>query len=134
MDSKKEIQHVYLVGAKSLGAYGGYETFVYKLTEYHQNTPFLIIGCVYLTLGTFMATSYTVHKDSFGYLFSGSFGAVFNILLNFILIPVIGVYGAALATCISYIRKRIPVWVRGFKKIFSTRRVFHSTGMLSIRG
>ena len=37
MDSKKEIQHVYLVGAKSLGAYGGYETFVYKLTEYHQN-------------------------------------------------------------------------------------------------
>ena len=37
MNSKKEMQHVYLVGAKSLGAYGGYETFVYKLTEYHQN-------------------------------------------------------------------------------------------------
>ena len=37
MQDKKEIQHVYLVGAKSLGAYGGYETFVYKLTEYHQN-------------------------------------------------------------------------------------------------
>lgn len=31
------IQHVFLVGAKSLGAYGGYETFVNKLTEYHQN-------------------------------------------------------------------------------------------------
>ena len=31
------MQHVYLVGAKSLGAYGGYETFVYKLTEYYQN-------------------------------------------------------------------------------------------------
>lgn len=37
MNSKKEVWHVYLVGAKSLGAYGGYETFVYKLTEYHQN-------------------------------------------------------------------------------------------------
>ena len=37
MNSRKEIQHIYLVGAKSLGAYGGYETFVYKLTEYHQN-------------------------------------------------------------------------------------------------
>ena len=37
MNSKIEVQHVYLVGAKSLGAYGGYETFVYKLTEYHQN-------------------------------------------------------------------------------------------------
>lgn len=33
----KEVQHVFLVGAKSLGAYGGYETFVNKLTEYHQN-------------------------------------------------------------------------------------------------
>ena len=30
MNSKKEVQHVYLVGAKSLGAYGGYETFVYR--------------------------------------------------------------------------------------------------------
>ena len=37
MNYRKEIQHIYLVGAKSLGAYGGYETFVYKLTEYHQN-------------------------------------------------------------------------------------------------
>lgn len=31
------MQHVFIVGAKSLGAYGGYETFVYKLTQYHQN-------------------------------------------------------------------------------------------------
>lgn len=32
-----EVQHIFLVGAKSLGAYGGYETFINKLTEYHQN-------------------------------------------------------------------------------------------------
>lgn len=32
-----QVQHVFLVGAKSLGAYGGYETFVNKLTEYHQD-------------------------------------------------------------------------------------------------
>ena len=32
-----EVQHVFLVGAKSLGAYGGYETFINKLTEYHQD-------------------------------------------------------------------------------------------------
>lgn len=34
-----EVQHVFLVGAKSLGTYGGYETFINKLTEYHQNNP-----------------------------------------------------------------------------------------------
>lgn len=31
------MQHVFLIGAKSLGAYGGYETFIDKLTEYHQS-------------------------------------------------------------------------------------------------
>lgn len=31
------MQHVFLIGAKSLGTYGGYETFISKLTEYHQN-------------------------------------------------------------------------------------------------
>lgn len=35
----KNVQHVFLIGAKSLGAYGGYETFINKLTEYHQNDP-----------------------------------------------------------------------------------------------
>lgn len=29
-------QHVFLVGAKSMGTYGGYETFINKLTEYHR--------------------------------------------------------------------------------------------------
>lgn len=36
-DKFESVQHIFLVGAKSLGAYGGYETFVYKLTEYHQS-------------------------------------------------------------------------------------------------
>lgn len=34
---RDKVQHVFLVGAKSLGAYGGYETFINKLTEYHQS-------------------------------------------------------------------------------------------------
>lgn len=32
-----KMRHIFIVGAKSMGAYGGYETFVNKLTEYHQN-------------------------------------------------------------------------------------------------
>lgn len=34
---EESVQHVFLIGAKSFGAYGGYETFVNKLTEYHQH-------------------------------------------------------------------------------------------------
>lgn len=79
---------------------------IYVGSDYYiawKYTPFLIIGCIFLTMATFMGTSYTVHKDSFGFLFSGTFGAVFNIVLNFLLIPLIGVSGAAVATCVSYI-------------------------------
>lgn len=79
---------------------------IYVSKEYYaawKYMPFLTVGCVYLTMASFMATSYTVHKDSFGYLFSGMFGAIFNVVMNFMLIPLIGVYGAAIATCISYI-------------------------------
>lgn len=35
--TSNDIQNVFIVGAKGLGSYGGYETFVDKLTEYHQN-------------------------------------------------------------------------------------------------
>ena len=79
---------------------------VYVSKEYYcawKYTPFLIIGCVYLTLATFIGTSYTVHKDSFGYLFSGLFGAVVNLGLNYVLIQKIGMYGAAFSTGASYI-------------------------------
>lgn len=34
------MQHVFIIGSKGIpGAYGGYETFVDKLTEYHQQHP-----------------------------------------------------------------------------------------------
>jgi rhamnosyltransferase len=38
MDINNKVQHVFIIGSKGIpGAYGGYETFVDKLTEYHQD-------------------------------------------------------------------------------------------------
>lgn len=38
--SVDDVQHVFIIGSKGIpGSYGGYETFVDKLTEYHQNEP-----------------------------------------------------------------------------------------------
>lgn len=37
--NKASVQHVFVIGSKSIGQYGGYETFVDKLTEQHQNDP-----------------------------------------------------------------------------------------------
>ena len=78
----------------------------YVSTEYYEAwryTPFLVIGYVFVTMGAFLATTYTVNKDSKGFLFSGCTGAIVNVVLNFILIPYIGISGAAVATGISYI-------------------------------
>lgn len=66
-------------------------------------TPYLIVGTVFLTIGTFIANEYTAHKDSWGYLKSSTIGAILNVILNLILIPLLGINGAAIATCISYI-------------------------------
>ncbi|MCM1508600.1 MAG: oligosaccharide flippase family protein [Ruminococcus flavefaciens] len=97
--------------------------------EAWKYTPFLIIGYVFLTLGTFLSTYYTVNKDSKGFLFSASCGALVNIILNICLIPLIGVYGAALATGISYFvvylyrtfdtRKYISIKFFNFKHIMA---------------
>lgn len=112
---------------------------IYVSESYYEAwkyTPFLIIGCVYSTLGSFMATSYTVHKDSFGFLFSAMFGALFNIAFNYFIISHIQVYGAALATCVSYIlvfvfrlihtRKYLKYNIKNIEFIFGTIMLFAS--------
>lgn len=71
--------------------------------EAWKYTPYLLVGYFFLTMGTFLSTSYTVHKDSKGFLFSGLVGAIINITLNWLLIPLWGIHGAAFATCVSYI-------------------------------
>ena len=68
-----------------------------------EYTPYLLVGNFFLTIATFLSTFYTVNKDSKGFLYSGTAGAVINIGLNALLIPIINIHGAALATCISYI-------------------------------
>lgn len=75
----------------------------YEYYNAWKYVPFLVIGFIFMTTSTFVSSSYNVHKDSRGFLISGLVGAIANIILNLLLIPVIGVFGAALSTCISYI-------------------------------
>ena len=79
---------------------------VYVASEYYvawKYVPFLVVGYVFMTSATFISSSYNVHKDSKGFLYSGIVGAIINIILNIILIPSFKTYGAAFATMISYI-------------------------------
>ncbi len=81
-------------------------TRLYVPAEYYtawKYSPFLIMGLMYYTLGEFIGTIYYVEKDMKSNLFSSVIGAVVNVGLNFCLIPTVGINGAAIATCVSYI-------------------------------
>lgn len=91
---------------------------IYVSNSYYsawKYSPALIVGFFFMSLGTFLSSLYTVHKDSKGFLFSGMSGAILNVIFNLILIPIWGVNGAAIATCISY----IAVF---FYRIFDTKK------------
>lgn len=65
-------------------------------------SPFLIIGMVFAAFSSFLGTNYVAMKKTNGALKTTIVGAGINIILNFVLIKIIGMNGAALATMISF--------------------------------
>lgn len=93
----------------------------------------LVYGTSILVLGTFFSVSYTVNKDSKGFMKSGLAGAALNIILNLLLIGKFKELGAAIATCASYI---VVTVYRGFDirkylkiDVFSTHNL---VGLISL--
>ncbi len=64
--------------------------------------PLLIIGVLLSCLCQFLSSIYSATKNTSHSLWTSLIAAIVNVVLNFILIPKIGVQGAALATMISY--------------------------------
>lgn len=65
-------------------------------------TPFLVLAVVYSCFATFMGSIYVASKQSKKSMITTAVGAVLNILINALLIPIIGCHGAALATFTSF--------------------------------
>lgn len=68
-----------------------------------QFIPTLTMAAIFSSLTTFMGSAYLVKKKSVMSFLTSMAGAVINIILNFLMIPVIGAQGAAVATVISYV-------------------------------
>lgn len=64
--------------------------------------PFLIMATVFNCFGAFAGSVYTVEKKSIFSFATISVGAIINVVLNIILIPIWGVNGAAFATFFCY--------------------------------
>ena len=73
--------------------------------DYHEAwvyLPPLIIGVVVHALNGNLGSLYAVYKKTNGALISTSLGAIINITLNFLIIPYVGIMGAALTTLLGY--------------------------------
>ena len=77
--------------------------------------PFLLCAMVYSCYSSFLGTNYVAMKKTKGVFLTTVVGAAANVALNLILIPVMGLEGAALATLIAF----FATWV---SRIFGTRK------------
>ncbi|MCB2295315.1 polysaccharide biosynthesis C-terminal domain-containing protein [Clostridium algoriphilum] len=69
--------------------------------------PFLLLAVVFSSFSAFLGTNYIAMKKTKGVFKTSLVGGVINIVLNFMLIPLIGLNGATLSTMISF----FAVWI-----------------------
>ena len=70
--------------------------------ESWKYVPFLLLGTVFSSFSAFLGTNYIAAKKTSGVFKTSVIGAVINIVINIILIPLIGINGAALGTMFSF--------------------------------
>ena len=68
-----------------------------------QFVPVLCLAMVFASFSTFLSSVYVVSKKSTLSFWTALLGAGSNVLLNLLLIPRVGVLGAAIATLLSYV-------------------------------
>lgn len=70
-------------------------------SEASKYVPILVLAFVFSALGAYYGTFYALAKKTKGALYSTIFGAIINLIFNFLLIPNYGINGAAIGTCIG---------------------------------
>lgn len=74
--------------------------------EYYEGyivAPYLFLSPLLLMLYQVLANQFTILKKTYLNLLSLSAGALLNVILNWILIPIVGIEGASIATLVGYI-------------------------------
>lgn len=79
-------------------------------SSYSQATeimPYLLIGSVFYCFAAFYGIGFRTSKETSGELKSSIIGAILNLIINLLTIPIYGIKGAAIATMISF----FAVWI-----------------------
>ena len=83
------------LGITLLAADSYYEAWMY--------IPVLALSTTFALLAQYLATVYMVAKKTIMTMWTTAFGAALNVIFNAIFIPICGIQGAAIGTCLSYI-------------------------------
>ncbi|MEH7356290.1 oligosaccharide flippase family protein, partial [Neobacillus drentensis] len=65
--------------------------------------PFLLLGVVFSSFSSFLGTNYIAAKKTSGVFKTSVIGAILNVVVCIILIPIIGLNGAAIGTMLSFL-------------------------------
>lgn len=65
--------------------------------------PYLFLAPLLLMLYQVLANQFTIMKKTYLNLLALSVGAILNIILNWVMIPAVGIEGASIATLLGYI-------------------------------
>ena len=65
--------------------------------------PFLYFAAIFNAFSSFYGTGYQSSKETLGAFYTSMYGAIINILLNMLLIPIMGIQGAVLSTMVSFL-------------------------------
>lgn len=76
-------------------------------SESWKYVPFLLLAVVFTSFSSFLGANYIALKKTRGIFKTSMIGAITNIVLNFLMIPRMGLNGAAISTMISF----IIVWI-----------------------
>jgi O-antigen/teichoic acid export membrane protein len=68
----------------------------------HKVVPLLAAGTAAYGLGAYFSFGIGISKKTIHKAWTGGVAAVLNVILSWFLVPVMGIYGAALATCVSF--------------------------------
>lgn len=88
-----------------------------SFTSAWKYVPYLLLGAIFLSYSSFFGAIYISAKKNISVMLTTLLGASVNIILNLLLIPKIGIQGAAIATMTSYL-------IIGIYRMLDSRRYF----------
>lgn len=96
-----------------------------------QIVPFLLLAAIYQSFSGFLGTNYTAALNTKGIFSTSVYCALISVLLNVFLIPLIGIFGAGVGTCIAFFTMWI-IRLHDTKKYVETKVNYKEFLMINI--